>query len=98
MSYDSVEVSNGAAIGEPFKIISVVQDEVAKTITVTWNSTTNGRYALDISSDMNTELCGDIWQEEQDSIDSQGDTTSTTFATGDRERLFLRIRDTTPAP
>ncbi|MGI9244914.1 MAG: hypothetical protein ACR2RV_29190, partial [Verrucomicrobiales bacterium] len=87
VTYESVEVENGAAIGEPFKITSIVYDPDTDMVTLTWNSEEDVIYSLDVSPDMQDE-----WSEEEDNVESQGESTSFSFGAGGSERLFFQVR------
>jgi len=88
VSYESIEVENGAAIGEPFKITSIVYDPDTDMVTLTWNSELGVFYSLDISPDMQG-----VWSEEEDSVPSQGESTSFSYPAGGSGRLFFQVRE-----
>jgi hypothetical protein len=75
----------------PFEIISIVHDEAAGSVTLTWNSEAGKSYGIDSS----TDLTPSQWQEVTDSWESQGNETSFT-QTGiepSTNRLFYRVRE-----
>jgi len=74
-----------------FKITSIVHDEEADTVTLTWNSKPGKSYSIDSS----TDLTDGEWSEVTDSWASQGTETSFTQTGVDPGtlRLFYRVRE-----
>ena len=89
-SLDSITVKNGAAIGKPLVFLDVTHDPETDTTTLTWDSEPDKVYAIDITTDL-TEWPGDI----EDSLPSQGETTSYDHTDATDEILFYRVRDVT---
>ncbi|MGI9243383.1 MAG: discoidin domain-containing protein [Verrucomicrobiales bacterium] len=83
------EIEYFGTIGAPILfVITDIQLGADDMITITWNSRENKDYALFFSGDM-TDFGSDI----NDSIPSEGETTSFTFPSPDpsAERLFFRV-------
>jgi hypothetical protein len=87
VSFESIEVENGAALGAPFKITSIVYNEGTGRVDLIWNSAVDSVYSLDVSPDMVE------WGEEEDNIPSLGETTTFSYPVGGVERLFFQIRE-----
>jgi hypothetical protein len=97
--YDRITLEGGSSAGRPeFQITDVVRDLSPKakdpTITVTWGSRPNRDYALFYSTDC------EVWNEINDSIPSDGDSTSYPHALlpdfgqlVDAPILFYRVQD-----
>ena len=83
-------INTGAAnVQESFEIFSVERN-AGGTVTLSWSSVEGARYAIDSSIDLKT------WEELDDDIDSEGDTTSFTTPASEAEKTFYRVKQLTP--
>jgi len=83
-------INTGAAnVQESFEIFSVERN-AGGTVTLSWSSVEGARYAIDSSIDLKT------WEELDDDIDSEGDTTSFTTPASEAEKTFYRVKHLTP--
>ena len=73
----------------PLVITDIQYDQANNMVTLTWNSTPNTIYAIDISTDLQS-WPGDV----DDSVMSDGETTTRTFSGPAKgtERVFYRVR------
>ena len=83
-------INTGATnVQESFEIFSVERN-AGGTVTLSWSSVEGARYAIDSSIDLKT------WEELDDDIDSEGDTTSFTTPASEAEKTFYRVKQLTP--
>ena len=75
----------GGGGGSDFAITDVELTE--GNLTITWNSRTGQFYALDQSPNLND------WAEIEDSIESEGASTSITIPIGDQTDVYYRVRE-----
>ena len=94
--------SKGVGTGRTLEFTQVAVD-ASKNVTLTWRSRTGAKYALDASGSMLAEgVNPGGWFEVDDSIDSQGDSTTTVLQAGDFPfpenfgRMFFRVSETPP--
>ena len=70
---------------DSFTITEVSYDATSQMATITWNSRTNATYAIESTTDLTT------WEEVDDSVASEGQSTSITLAAPGGE-LYYRVR------
>ena len=80
------------ASGARFQITSVVLNEAARELTVTWPSANGRVYSVDFSTDMQG-----FWLEDEDNFVADGPESSYTLSLANPlpDRIFVRIRDIT---
>jgi hypothetical protein len=83
-------INPGGAIAQDGFAISSIERNAEGTVTLLWGSVEGGRYTVDSSIDLKT------WEELDDDIDSEGDTTSFTTPASEAEKTFYRVKQLTP--
>lgn len=77
-----------AAPDSPIKITAISFDETTREVVLTWTSRQGATYAVDFSEDLVTPF-----QNLEDSIDTQGSTTTHRIAVGGLRRMLLIVRE-----
>jgi hypothetical protein len=94
LHYEASITEGGPVIpggGSEFAVTEIMFDAVSKDLTLTWNSTANATYVVEISTDLET------WLEAIDSIASAGESTSIAenigaFLPADATQAYVRVK------
>jgi hypothetical protein len=76
--------TGGANVPEDLEIFSI-EHNADNTVTLSWESVEGGRYALDSSVDL------EEWEEIEDDINSEGETTTFTTSPSEAVKTFYRV-------
>jgi hypothetical protein len=76
--------TGGANVPEDLEIFSI-EHNADNTVTLSWESVESGRYALDSSVDL------EEWEEIEDDITSEGETTTFTTSPSEAVKTFYRV-------
>ena len=81
--------TGGANVPEDLEIFSI-EHNADNTVTLSWESVESGRYALDSSIDL------EEWEEIEDDITSEGETTTFTTSPSEAVKTFYRVHQLSP--